>query len=208
MFTDASSNGFCSAVKASIKADVASCSVPGVSKSRKKSVGFACVGAGCPHSAKYAGASAIGPQKAMRPGLEVSNTSVSNTSATSLRGWWITTNTRTFNRLATTRKALMQSSASVADRPDVGSSQKSSEACAATPRASVTRRRWPPEMLLTSGPPMISSATSAILNASRITSIQSPMHSCERIGCLLSVALKRTASRTVQCDGIMSSCPT
>mmetsp|Transcript_94222 Transcript_94222/g.288271 ORF Transcript_94222/g.288271 Transcript_94222/m.288271 type:complete len:281 (+) Transcript_94222:452-1294(+) len=60
--TAASRDGLCRAANASTNAEDASCSVPGVNRSRKKSVAFACASTAWPHAAMYARASAIGPQ--------------------------------------------------------------------------------------------------------------------------------------------------
>mmetsp|Transcript_103137 Transcript_103137/g.330676 ORF Transcript_103137/g.330676 Transcript_103137/m.330676 type:complete len:323 (-) Transcript_103137:67-1035(-) len=111
-------------------------------------------------------------------------------------------------RFATVRRALTQDSASVAESPDVGSSQKSNEACAATPLANVTRRRWPPEMPRTSWLPMYDSATPLSPKVSSKTSIQPSTFSWARLGCRFSAALNLIASRTFQWGGIMSSWPT
>mmetsp|Transcript_99270 Transcript_99270/g.266673 ORF Transcript_99270/g.266673 Transcript_99270/m.266673 type:complete len:208 (-) Transcript_99270:184-807(-) len=123
----------------------------------------------------------------------------------------MTTSTRTFILFATTRKAFTQSSASVADKPEVGSSQKRIEACAATPRANVTRRRWPPEMPRTCAPPMYVSATLLSPKASSKLSMKSPTFFREgpvALCCHLRVALNSSASLTFQCAGMWSSCPT
>mmetsp|Transcript_117065 Transcript_117065/g.338389 ORF Transcript_117065/g.338389 Transcript_117065/m.338389 type:complete len:224 (-) Transcript_117065:139-810(-) len=146
----------------------------------------------------------------MRPGLEVSNNKVSKRSTTSIRGWWMTTTAKTLSLRVTLRKAAMQSSASVAERPDVGSSQNRIGALAATPRAKITRRRCPPEIPRTSGPPMYVCCTSARPNSSINASVKSRAACFPECapGCCFKRALNSMASRTRQCAGMWSSCPT
>mmetsp|Transcript_120573 Transcript_120573/g.346404 ORF Transcript_120573/g.346404 Transcript_120573/m.346404 type:complete len:239 (+) Transcript_120573:1241-1957(+) len=129
-------------------------------------------------------------------------------SATSARGWWMTTTQVTKSLLQMVRKAEMQTSASVADRPEVGSSQKSREAWAATPRAKLTRRLWPPEIPRTSSPPIMLSWTSCKPKVSSKMPTQLSGFLCPSVGGCFNLALNNTASRTFQCAGIMSSWPT
>mmetsp|Transcript_121735 Transcript_121735/g.303743 ORF Transcript_121735/g.303743 Transcript_121735/m.303743 type:complete len:252 (+) Transcript_121735:982-1737(+) len=123
----------------------------------------------------------------------------------------MTTRVKTFILLAMTRKALTHNSASVAESPEVGSSQNNKEARAATPRASVTRLRWPPEIPRTCAPPMYVSATpvkpkdSSKLSMKLAATLREvPIVPAGR----LSAALNSKASRTFQWAGISSSCPT